>query len=122
MVREFDKKMPQVPLDGDKIKQALLNLVSNALDAMPDGGVLTVGTRQTAGTVIIEISDTGTGISPGVNVFELFFTTKSQGTGMGLNIVEGIVQQHGGHVEFSSVEGEGTTVSIDLPLDVSPIT
>jgi signal transduction histidine kinase len=71
--------------------------------------------------VRIEVSDTGTGIPPGVNVFELFFTTKSKGTGMGLNIVEGIIQQHGGHVDVSSAEGKGTTLTLEIPLGAADV-
>ncbi len=116
--RAYDKKLPLLPVDGDKLKQAMLNLVSNSLDAMPDGGTLTVTTRRTDGMARIDFADTGRGIPEGMNVFELFFTTKSRGTGMGLNIVEGIIQQHGGHVDVESEEGKGATFSLEVPLDV----
>jgi PAS domain S-box-containing protein len=117
--RVYEKKLPLLSVDGDKLKQAMLNLVSNALDAMPDGGTLTVSTRRTDGKARIDFSDTGRGIPKGMNVFELFFTTKSRGTGMGLNIVEGIIQQHGGHLDFESEEGKGATFSLEVPLDVA---
>ncbi|OGP84736.1 MAG: hypothetical protein A2Y95_03700 [Deltaproteobacteria bacterium RBG_13_65_10] len=119
MKRCYDESVPQLPLDADKLKQALLNLVTNALDVMSSGGTITLRTKRLDGSVRIEVQDTGPGIPTGVNVFELFFTTKSRGTGMGLNIVEGIIQQHGGHVDVSSREGKGTTFILDLPLGPS---
>ena len=120
--REYDADLPPAQVDPDKIKQALINVVSNALDVMPEGGTLRVRTCHSNGNVRIEVSDTGPGIPSGVNVFELFFTTKSRGTGMGLNIVEGIIQQHGGHVDVSSTEGEGTTLALEIPLGMPDVT
>ncbi len=114
--RHYDPDLPPVQVDPDKVKQALINVVTNALDVMPEGGTLRVRTCRSNGNARIEVSDTGPGIPPGVNVFELFFTTKSKGTGMGLNIVEGIIQQHGGQVDVSSAEGKGTTLALELPL------
>ena len=120
--RRYERKLPSALVDQAKLKQALINVVTNALDVMPEGGTLRVRTRHANGHVRIEVSDTGPGIPPGVNVFELFFTTKSRGTGMGLNIVEGIVQQHGGHVDISSTEGKGTTLALEIPIGAAEVT
>lgn len=119
--RDFDPGVPIAQVDQDKVKQALINVVTNALDVMPEGGTLRVRTLRSHGNVRIEVSDTGPGIPPGVNVFELFFTTKSKGTGMGLNIVEGIIQQHGGHVDVSSAEGKGTTLTLEIPVGAADV-
>src|SRR4030095_3125442 len=81
---EFDENLPLVPVDREKIKQVILNLCKNATEAMPDGGMLKCKAYQTADLVILEITDTGTGISEGLNVFQLFNTTKPEGTGLGL--------------------------------------
>lgn len=117
-VREYAEEMPLILADGDKLKQAMLNLVTNALDAMAEGGTLTVRTSWSDGSARVDFQDSGPGIAPDDNVFELFFTTKSRGSGMGLNIVEGIVQQHGGRLDLESVPGEGACFSIHLPLDL----
>jgi PAS domain S-box-containing protein len=119
--REYGRDLPIAQVDQAKLKQALINVVTNALDVMPEGGTLRVRTRRKNGNLRIEVNDTGSGIPPGVNVFELFFTTKSKGTGMGLNIVEGIIQQHGGHVDVSSTEGKGTTLALEIPLSITDV-
>jgi len=106
--------------DRGQIEQILLNLVVNAVDAMPDGGELMVRTAAGHGdNVILEVEDTGHGIPPEARdqVFEPFFTTKpaGEGTGLGLSVVHGIITAHGGRIEIDSREGRGTTVRIVLP-------
>ena len=106
--------------DRGQIEQILLNLVVNAVDAMPDGGKLVVRTAAGHGdNVILEVEDTGHGIPPEARdqVFEPFFTTKpaGEGTGLGLSVVHGIVIAHGGKIEIDSREGRGTTVRVVLP-------
>lgn len=118
IVREYEKDIPPILADGDKLKQAMLNLVTNAMDAMAGGGTLTVRTGRAGDFALVQFQDTGPGIPPDENVFELFFTTKSRGSGMGLNIVEGIVQQHGGRLDLESEPGEGACLSIHLPLEI----
>jgi two-component system, NtrC family, sensor histidine kinase HydH len=103
--------------DADKMKQVLLNLCYNALDAMPDGGHLTVRvTDAENGAVCLEVQDTGTGIRPKdqPHVFEPYFSTKKSGTGLGLAIVHNIIEAHQGNIRIDSRQGEGTTVRITL--------
>ena len=102
-----------------ELREALLNLVQNALDAMAGGGTLRIRTRVDDGDAIVEIRDTGIGMSPEVRerAFEPFFTTKGQqGTGLGLAEVYGVVRRHRGRAEIDSAIGEGTTVRLVLPL------
>ncbi len=108
-----------VRADRGQLDQVLMNLVVNAADAMPDGGVLRVGTGRSAdGSPWVSVSDTGCGIPEAIRerVFEPFFTTKGpgKGTGIGLSVVRGIVEQHGGAIDLESGVGRGTTVRITL--------
>ncbi len=110
--------LPEMMLDRDRLKQVLLNLLNNALDAMPDGGILTVEVKLHNEKMLIRISDTGVGI-PAEKlplIFEPFFTSKGHGTGLGLAISYNIISDHGGEIEIESNLGEGTTVVILLPL------
>ncbi|HYA30447.1 MAG TPA: PAS domain S-box protein, partial [Acidobacteriota bacterium] len=108
--------LPPVKADVDKMKQVILNLAKNAVEAMPSGGTLRFQGLVTNGAVTLQVSDTGAGIPREIDIFEPFFTTKSFGTGIGLTIVRQIVQAHGGSITYSSVPGKGTTFSIGLPL------
>ena len=108
--------LPMLNIDADKIKQALLNLIKNAGEAMPVGGTLTIESRVSASGVQLEITDTGTGIPQDVEAFEPFMTTKREGTGLGLVIVRQIIAAHGGNICYRSRMGEGTTFQIELPL------
>ena len=110
--------LPSIQADGGQIRQALLNIVINACDAMPGGGTLTVATAPSPdGGVEVRISDTGVGIAPEhlKKVLDPFFTTKEKGTGLGLSVVYGIVERHGGSLKIDSQVGSGTTVTITLP-------
>jgi signal transduction histidine kinase len=116
--RDYPKDVLQVRADPEQLQQVFLNLFTNACDAMPMGGILTL--RLRAGpTVVIEIIDTGTGISPAdlPRVMDTFFTTKppGSGTGLGLPICRRIVESHGGSLSIESELGKGTTVRIFLP-------
>jgi PAS domain S-box-containing protein len=113
---EFYEKLPLVPVDREKIKQVILNLCKNALEAMPDGGTLRCKAYQTVDRVTIEVADTGTGIPEGLDVFQLFNTTKPEGTGLGLPIVEQIVSEHRGSVDYVTEPGKGTAFMVSLPL------
>ncbi|MFO0673872.1 MAG: ATP-binding protein [Polyangiaceae bacterium] len=104
--------------DVEKLKQVVLNLVVNAMEAMKEGGTLTGRAFSEGSHVTVEIGDTGPGIDHDVlaNVFDPFFTTKEAGTGLGLSIVRKIVDQHGGTVIIDSQRGEGTRVRVRLPV------
>jgi signal transduction histidine kinase len=103
-------------VDGDKIKQALLNLIKNAAEAMPNGGKITVEVSAMDDGVLLQITDNGVGIAVDVDAFEAFVTTKKHGTGIGLVIVRQIVTAHNGKISYRSRPGEGTTFRIELPL------
>ena len=113
---EFDKNLPLVAVDPEKIKQVILNLCKNAIEAMPKGGHLTVRAYQASDTAILEFSDTGEGMPEGFNPFHLFKTTKPEGTGLGLPIVQQIVSDHHGTVDYVSELGKGTTFRVSLDL------
>ncbi|MES2305842.1 MAG: ATP-binding protein [Gemmatimonadota bacterium] len=110
----------RVLIDPTQFEQVLTNLAVNARDAMPNGGTLHIQTTVEGNTVIVTVSDTGTGVAPDVreHIFEPFFTTKAagQGTGLGLATCYGIIQQAGGRIEVTSRLGEWTTFRIALPL------
>jgi two-component system, sporulation sensor kinase E len=109
---------PLAPIDAAQIKQALVNLVKNAIQAMSPGGILTLETGSTSEEVWVSVADTGGGIpEEKINrIFEPFYTTKKQGTGLGLMIVQRIVREHGGRIELESRFREGSTFRISLPL------
>ena len=113
---EFEESLPLVHVDQERIKQVILNLCKNAVEAMPAGGVLTCRAHQSADRVVFEVSDTGIGVPEGMDVFQLFSTTKTDGTGLGLAIVQQIVSEHGGAIDYMSTLGEGTTFRLSLPL------
>jgi signal transduction histidine kinase len=120
VVRRYDRSLPPVWVDPSLIHQALLNMLVNARQAMPQGGRLTIETRLARGLelpVEVVIQDTGTGISPEHlgRVFQPFFTTKAQGTGLGLAIAARIVGQHGGRVSVESEIGTGSIFTVALP-------
>jgi PAS domain S-box-containing protein len=114
-----DENLPLVPLDPEKIKQVILNLCKNAVEAMPEGGLLTVRAHQAEDHVILEFADTGHGIPSGFDPFQLFKTSKSEGTGLGLSIVQQIISDHHGTIDYITELGKGTTFMVSLPLSVN---
>jgi two-component system NtrC family sensor kinase len=106
-----------VHADFGQLRQAFINIIINACDAMPQGGRLVVATADAPDAVVVRITDTGTGIPPDVlsKVLDPFFTTKDKGTGLGLSVVYGIVERLGGALTIDSTVGTGTTVQIRLP-------
>jgi len=113
--------IPEVMMDPDKIKQVLLNLYLNALKAMKEGGALTVKLTSVPGSsAIITVTDQGPGIDRRdlAHIFDPYFTTSPSGTGLGLSIVHKIIEAHDGEINVESVKGEGTKVSIILPIIV----
>ena len=123
------EELPPVLAPGDQLRQVFLNLFLNAQEAMPDGGTLSIATRLSRGTdtefvagsyAVVQVRDTGTGIAEEhlAHVFEPFYSTKrdSKGTGLGLWVSQGIIQNHGGSMRVSSRSGRGTTFTITLPV------
>jgi two-component system sensor kinase FixL len=111
---EFEPGLPPVVGNLDKLKQVFINLCKNAIEAMPDGGQLTVRAKRIDRLVVIEISDTGAGIPADVDPFEAFHTTKPGGSGLGLPVVRQILLDHDGEVTFVSEPGRGTTFRVEL--------
>lgn len=119
IVPQHDPGQPLAMVDGDRFTQVLLNIYLNAIQAMdPEkGGTLMVATRGEDGAAVVEVSDTGKGMTLDEvrRVFDPYFSTKPQGTGLGMAIVHSIVEAHGGNVRVKSMPGRGTTVAVTLP-------
>ncbi|MDZ7265400.1 MAG: ATP-binding protein, partial [candidate division KSB1 bacterium] len=122
----LDAQLPLILIDPNQIKQVLINIIKNAMEAMPDGGVLTILTRQAknrSGQDMVEIliKDTGCGIDPFdlKKIFQPFYSTKEKGAGMGLAICERIVQNHGGEIRVESRAGKGAVFLLALPMKLS---
>ncbi len=116
--RDWANTLPLAWVDGVQIKQVFLNLLLNAIQAMPHGGTLTVHISVGGGSLRVTIADQGDGVSPEVRaqLFDPFFTTKEEGTGLGLSISQRIIEGHNGRLRLFSQPGVGTTVCIRLPL------
>ena len=115
---ELGEDLPTLELDEKYLKQALLNIVKNAISAMPDGGVLTASSRQQGDVVVLTITDTGLGMSDEIlsKIFEPYFTTKDFGSGIGLTMVYKVAKEHMGDVSVVSQEGKGSSFSISFPV------
>ena len=121
--RVEEKSLPLIAFDPQQVHQVLINLLKNALEAMPGGGEITITSRLKGDQVEISVTDTGEGMPPEVaaNIFQPYFTTKEKGTGLGLAICQNIVQEHGGCLLADSAPGRGATFTIHLPLkETSP--
>jgi signal transduction histidine kinase len=118
----FDPALTTINGGADQLWQAVLNLIRNSCDAMPDGGELTVSTLCDGGEVLLRVMDNGKGMSEEQRqqVFTPFFTTKNEGLGLGMALVHQIVAEHGGHIECESASGKGSTFTIFLPLAENP--
>jgi two-component system NtrC family sensor kinase len=123
--RQLARNLPLINVVADQIKQVFLNIVINAIEAMPQEGELIITTRLENGKrgqegrwLRVSFADNGVGLSPEEleHIFEPFYTTKSRGTGLGLSVSYGIVQRHDGHIDVKSVSGKGTLFSVRLPL------
>jgi PAS domain S-box-containing protein len=121
IIRKYDSKLPQGWFDSDCLEQVFLNLISNAIRAMKDGGELYITTSfdSTRKGIIIKFEDTGVGISKGnlKKIFKPFFTTYEEGTGLGLSICQNIIKEHKGNISVESKLGKGTIFTIFLPLE-----
>ncbi|MGD6933502.1 MAG: sensor histidine kinase [Candidatus Bathyarchaeia archaeon] len=113
----YSAKNQEIPLDFDKMKRVFVNIIKNAVDAMPNGGKLEIETQQIEGGIKTSFSDTGHGISEEnqKNLFQPLFTTKAKGMGFGLAICQRIVEAHNGKISIRSILGKGTTVTVELP-------
>jgi len=118
LVKDFEPDLPQVSVDGEQVRRVFVNLIKNADDAMPEGGVLILTGKSGDGTLELQVHDSGQGISEAdlPKVFDPLFTTKAKGIGMGLAIVNQIVRRHEGTIGVTSKQGEGTTFTITLPV------
>jgi two-component system, sporulation sensor kinase E len=118
VIEKLGRGMPMAKMDPAQIKQVLVNVIKNAMQAMSRGGELTVGTGATPESVWVGVTDTGCGIPEEQlsRIFAPFFTTKKKGSGLGLMIVQRIVGEHGGKIDLESTPGRGTTFRIWLPL------
>ena len=114
--------LPTVAFDPQQLHEVLINLLKNAVEAMPQGGEITLASRVRGNFVEVSVSDSGEGIPPEVaaNIFQPYFTTKDKGTGLGLAICQDIIQEHGGSLLADSTPGRGSTFTIQLPLGQTP--
>lgn len=121
VIKELDQSLPTLMADFDQLQQVFTNLILNAIQAMPNGGRLTIRTLKRDGHVVVEVQDTGCGISPEnmQKLFTPFFTTKKEvkGVGLGLAVSYGIIQRHNGRIEVKSKEGVGSTFTVSLPIN-----
>lgn len=118
LIEELDETLPALDLDEKYLKQAILNIVKNAISAMPQGGTLRVTSRHEGDVAVLEVVDTGQGIPESIidKVFEPYFTTKDFGSGIGLTLVYKVVKEHGGEITVRSHEGKGTSFVVALPI------
>ncbi|MFH1148643.1 MAG: ATP-binding protein [Pseudomonadota bacterium] len=117
--KSLNRSLPAVSFDSSQMKQVLINLIKNAVEAMPHGGKLIVSSLQSGPYIKVSIADSGYGIPEDSfkNVFSPFFTTKNKGTGLGLTVSYRILQDHGGTISFESKTGEGTKFTLSLPIE-----
>ena len=115
--QRIGEPIPDLRVDPEKMKQVVINLVQNAIEAMPGGGVVTVESGLVGGRATMVVKDEGPGLPEGLDVFQLFVTTKAQGTGLGLSIAQQIVLEHGGEIAASSEPGRGATFTVSLPVE-----
>jgi signal transduction histidine kinase len=115
--QRIGEAMPDLRVDPEKMKQVVINLVQNAIEAMPGGGVVTVESGLVDGRAVMVVRDSGPGLPEGLDVFQLFVTTKARGTGLGLSIAQQIVLEHGGEIAATSEPGRGATFTVSLPVE-----
>jgi signal transduction histidine kinase len=121
VIKKFDAKPSIINVDKEHINRVFLNLVINAVEAMPKGGTMTISTSIEGDFFVVKIQDTGVGIPEEdiIKIFDPFFTSKEKGTGLGLSVVYGIINSHQGTIEVDSKAGEGTTITITLPTEIT---
>jgi len=123
VVQQIPSDLPPLWIDGELFRNCILNFVTNASQAMPNGGTITLGARLEGGQVKLTYTDQGSGISPEdiSKVFQPYFTTKDVGIGLGLAITERIIKEHGGGIDVQSTVGTGTTITVSLPLQPAEV-
>lgn len=117
VIRYLDPDLPSMMLDGETLQAALVNLVKNALEAMPDGGALVARTRPTRMGIALDLIDTGVGMDDktAMKMFEAFYTTKHGGSGLGLPTARKVIEAHGGTINVQSEAGRGTQFTLEFP-------
>jgi signal transduction histidine kinase len=119
LIKELNP-LPKIPGNPEELKQVFINLIDNAIHAMPEGGDLRIKSYQSSDAVVVEVSDTGIGIDEKdlPRIFDPFFSTRHEGAGLGLSIVYRIVREHSGEIEVKSQKGKGTTFTLKFPAKV----
>jgi len=114
---ELESELPEISADPDLLHRALTNLITNAIDALPQGGEIIVQTKSFGNRVELSVTDTGSGLTQEecARLFTPYYTTKQHGTGLGLAIVQSVVSDHGGKISVESTKEKGTTFRIELP-------
>ncbi len=118
LIKKLDTELPQIEIDASQIHQVLVNIITNAVQAMAEGGKLTIAAREKESFLEVEIADTGCGIPEEAanKIFDPLFTTRAKGIGLGLAVCKTIIDRHEGNIEVKSQAGKGTTFTIKLPL------
>ena len=121
LVLDLDPNLPPIAFDPLHLRQALLNFAKNGIEAMEEGGTLTIATKQKPDGILVEFRDTGTGIPPDIldKIFQPFYSTKAKGSGLGLAISQKIIEAHRGKITIDSEPGKGTQVRISLKTEPS---
>ncbi len=119
LIKKLDASLPEVEIDTDQIRQVMVNIITNGIQAMPEGGKLTIEAKRKDNFLELKISDTGVGIPDDVigKIFDPLFTTRAKGIGLGLAVCKSIVDRHDGHIDVESSVGKGATFTIKLPLE-----
>jgi len=117
-IHDLAKDSPHFVADTEKMTRVFVNLIKNAVEAMPQGGELTIRSEESDGNLRLEFSDTGTGITEDAmgRIWTPFYTTKAKGMGLGLSISKRITEAHKGHISLESTVGKGTTITVSIPL------
>jgi len=117
-ILDLTENKPKIEIDTQKMKRVFVNIIKNAIDAMPEGGELTIASKELNGNLEIAFTDTGTGIPKDImeKIWTPLFTTKAKGMGLGLSICKRIVEAHGGSISVESIVGKGTTFTVTFPI------
>jgi len=118
-ILDSTQSQPKIKADAEKMKRAFINIIKNAIDAMPKGGKLTITSKESDGNLEIAFTDTGKGMSKDIleKIWTPLFTTKAKGMGLGLPICKRIIEAHGGYISVESTVGKGTTFTVTVPVE-----